>query len=484
MYITYGNTPGPSRMTNGGVWKLDTRKGVWNEITPDKPDPQKRAFGYAAVSADAQNPNTLIVSSYHRYDVDNGEDIFRSLDGGATWHQVFKDGGTYDYSLAPYVKATGIHWLFDIEIDPFNSDHAIFTTGYGSYETFDLTDMDSNAPTKWQVMSTGIEETVALDLLSPPKGAHLISAVGDYCGFVHWDLDKPSPEGHLDNPRFGNTTSLAYAEDDPDMIVRVGNVSHHKPGLPIGYSLDGGRTWQPTATTPNQECKLGTVAVSSDGKAWIWSPDPVYSFGRAPQLSPIWLTVDRGSTWTQCQGIPQNTRVVADRVNPNTFYGMDLFGGKLFFSMDGGQHFTEGPLELGVALPRLGNRGDNRGGQDRLYAAPNREGDLWIAAFDGLYRCTDTGKSLVKIDGIQEVHAFGFGKAAPESDYSVLYLVGVNRGVRGVYRSNDTGRTWVRINDDQHQWGLVLQITGDPRIYGRVYVGTHGRGILYGNPKQ
>jgi hypothetical protein len=42
----------------------------------------------------------------------------------------------------------------------------------------------------------------------------------------------------------------------------------------------------------------------------------------------------------------------------------------------------------------------------------------------------------------------------------------------------------VRINDDQHQWGLVLQITGDPKLYGRVYVGAHGRGIFYGDPKK
>jgi len=30
--------------------------------------------------------------------------------------------------------------------------------------------------------------------------------------------------------------------------------------------------------------------------------------------------------------------------------------------------------------------------------------------------------------------------------------------------------------------GLALQISGDPRIFGRVYVGTHDRGVFYGDP--
>jgi hypothetical protein len=84
--------------------------------------------------------------------------------------------------------------------------------------------------------------------------------------------------------------------------------------------------------------------------------------------------------------------------------------------------------------------------------------------------------------GAQELHAFGFGKAAPGAEYPALYMIGVVDGLRGIFRSDDTGRAWVRINDDQHQWGLLLHITGDPKQYGRVYVGTHGRGTLYGDP--
>ncbi len=344
IYITYGDSPGPSRMTNGGVWKFDTKNDQWTEITPDKPDPKTKPFGYAAVSVDAQNPDALIVSSYNRYEVDNGEDIFRSVDRGQSWKQVFKNGGTFDDSLAPYVSHTGIHWLFDIEIDPFDSDHAMFTTGYGGHETFDLTDMDKGKPTKWDVMSTGIEETVALDLLSPPKGAHLITAIGDYGGFVHWNLDKPASGGNFDNPRFGNTSRVACAENNPDLIVRAGRATNDNPNKNLGYSMDDGRTWQPAVSMPDPEARLGFIAVSSDGNTWIWSPSPIRNgYGPESKISelPVYFTTDKGNNWSKCKGIPDNTRVIADKVNPKKFYGIDLFAGKLFISGDGGMNFTK-----------------------------------------------------------------------------------------------------------------------------------------------
>lgn len=468
LYITYGTSPGPSRMSDGGVWKLNTKTGEWTDITPDKPG-EGRSFGYAAVSADTAHPEVIIASSFNR---PNREEIFRSIDGGKSWKAVFEAGAKFDYAKAPYVERTPVHWMFDIEIDPTNLNHAMFTTGYGGYETFNLTDVDKGKPTLWSVMSTGIEETVALELLSPPKGAHLITAIGDYGGFVHWDLDKPAPEGNFDNPHFGNTNGVACAELKPEIIVRVGVASGNRGGGDIGCSLDSGRTWK-AAEKPQSGSRLGHIAVSSDGETWVWTP----------QRSAAYVTRDRGATWTECRGLPSNTRVIADRVNPQNFYALDLFGGKLYVSTDGAAAFSEQALTLPGGLPeRRGNRGDSRGGQDRLYATPGKEGDLWLAAFDGLYHSIDTGKTFTKLDGVQEIHAFGFGKAAPGAAYSALYLIGVVDGVRGIFRSDDTGKTWVRINDDQHQWGLLLHITGDPKKYGRVYVGTHGRGTVYGDP--
>jgi hypothetical protein len=56
LYIAYGTAPGPSRMTDGAVWKLNTRSGEWTEITPDRPVAGSKQFGYAGVSVDARHP--------------------------------------------------------------------------------------------------------------------------------------------------------------------------------------------------------------------------------------------------------------------------------------------------------------------------------------------------------------------------------------------------------------------------------------------
>src|SRR5450759_1384338 len=123
------------------------------------------------------------------------------------------------------------------------------------------------------------------------------------------------------------------------------------------------------------------------------------------------LRMDNGSTWQQVKGIADNLRVIADKVNPKKFYALSLTKGKLYTSADGGNTFTEQALNNIVTIPKTGtDRGDNRGGQDRIYAVPVREGDLWLAAFDGLYHSTDGGKIFLKLNGVEEIHGFGFGK--------------------------------------------------------------------------
>jgi len=74
--------------------------------------------------------------------------------------------------------------------------------------------------------------------------------------------------------------------------------------------------------------------------------------------------------------------------------------------------------------------------------------------------------------------------AAPGATYPAVYTSSKIDGVRGIFRSDDAGRTWTRINDDRHQYAWTGNtITGDPRICGRVYFATNGRGVIYGDPK-
>ena len=121
-----------------------------------------------------------------------------------------------------------------------------------------------------------------------------------------------------------------------------------------------------------------------------------------------------------------------------------------------------------------------------LAATTGIEGDLWFGSrAEGLFHSTDGGVSFSKLDTIDGVEALGFGKAAPGKDFPAIFLLGTIHQLHARFRSDDAGRTWVRIDDDQHQYANadVPLIIGDPRIYGRVYFTTGGRGVIYGDIK-
>jgi hypothetical protein len=101
---------------------------------------------------------------------------------------------------------------------------------------------------------------------------------------------------------------------------------------------------------------------------------------------------------------------------------------------------------------------------------------------NGLYHSTDAGATFAKLGTVSEAYSLGLGKAAPGKNYPALYLAGKVDQFQALFRSDDEGKHWVRINDDQHQYGWINHVTGDPRIYGRVYFGTGGRGVVYGDP--
>ena len=316
-------------------------------------------------------------------------------------------------------------------------------------------------------MAQGLEETAVLDLISPPSGANLLSALGDINGFRHNNLSAVPPiavhvSEHLQQHEHRlrgaacRTSSCGSGNVDKQFNPNVNRA---------GFSFDGGTSWF-QGSEPGGVTGGGTVAAAANASRVVWSP----------QGAAVHFSTNNGSSWTPSSGIPAGAIVESDRVNPLKFYG--FVNGTFYVSTNGGQTFA---ATAATGLPAAG-------APVRFKAVPGIEGDIWLAGGTeggvyGLWHSTNSGASFTELTSVEEADNIGFGMAAPGQTYLALYSSAQVDGVRGLFRSDDAGASWVRINDDAHQYASTnAAITGDPRVYGRVYVSTNGRGIILGEP--
>ncbi|HLI77815.1 MAG TPA: chitobiase/beta-hexosaminidase C-terminal domain-containing protein, partial [Acidobacteriaceae bacterium] len=209
---------GPGGVNDGQIWRYtlptsSTPNGTWTNITPPLLAGETSAqyvnnpYGFSGVTIDPSHPDTVMVTTLNKYYPPPYDDVFRSLDDGATWvdygSKIVRDG-----SLSPWInfgQATpdGGNWLNHLVVDPFNSDHMMYGDGQTIWQTTNATAVDGattsatttnpgNA-TDWSIGALGVEETVVLGLASPPSGpANLLSVMGDLGGFTHVSLTKAS----------------------------------------------------------------------------------------------------------------------------------------------------------------------------------------------------------------------------------------------------------------------------------------------------
>ncbi|WP_328770102.1 RICIN domain-containing protein [Streptomyces sp. NBC_00286] len=449
LYLTYSNSIGPMDATAGSVWKYTPAGGAWKNISPSQ-----GSYGFSGLAVDPQKPSTVMVTTLDRWWPE--DEIYRSTDGGANW-KALADKSERDASAAPYVGTGTGHWMTALAIDPFDSGHVLYGTGSGIWRSKDAGATDSGGTSHWTVGARGLEETAVLDAVAPPGGATVISSMGDLGGF-HYGASTALakvPDGRLKNPMMITSTDIDFAQSDPSVMVRVGRGGEQDGA----YSTDGGSSWNGFKSEPVGSADSGQVALAADGSAIVWTQE-----GQAPYRS-----TDKGATWSKVSGLGNGAVVVADRSSAKTFYS--LSGGTLYASTDGGTTFTARATNLPSG---------------RLTAVPGIAGDLWISGHDkGLLHSTDGGRTFTTLDTVKSASALGFGKAAPDASYQALYMIGTVKDVTGVFRSTDKGATWLRVNDDAHQWGNISGggvVTGDPDTYGRVYIGTNGRGLQYGDP--
>jgi hypothetical protein len=457
LYVTYGNGAGPNGhgsqpepMDNGQIWKYNISTGAWTNITPAG---YNRAFG--GISVDPNNPNRLVASTTNTYffqyrNTNNGNDVwgdrmFLSTDGGSSWVDVVNRGFTLDTDGVTWIYGHSIHWAGSIEFDPFNTERVWITSGNGIF----VNDNISSGGT-WRFAVKGLEETVPLGLESIPNGGPVISVIGDYTGFRHTNPDQYAP---IHNPQIGTTTGLAVAGQTTSKIVRVGNAMY--------YSTDMGVTW----TQSNMNGSYGKLALSANGNTVLHSPQ---------QSSTTYRSTNNGSSWSAVSGLSFNeAQPVGDPVNSNKFYAYNQETGAVMVSTNGGLSFAQASSVASW-------------GSKVIRVAPGMEGHVWIALNGGgLARSTNSGSSFSTISGVSNCGAVGFGVAAAGANYPTIYIWGTVNNVRGVFRSTDQGASWVRVNDDAHEYGGPGNgqfVRGDMNVFGRVYMSTAGRGIVYGDP--
>ena len=75
---------------------------------------------------------------------------------------------------------------------------------------------------------------------------------------------------------------------------------------------------------------------------------------------------------------------------------------------------------------------------------------------------------------------FAWGKAA--STIPTAFCYGTLSGVVSMYRSVNSGTSWDEIANGQKFPSGVKALAADRQTFGRVFVGTGGRGVLYGQP--
>jgi len=456
LYIDYTDHEGPEGIGKSQLWEFtpdsSRKSGLWRQIAvPGGP------IGGMALSQ--SRSGLMLVSTVDHYSPSDTRWI--SGDYGETWHEVGVNGASYDSSVSPFIHNGSQNWESGIAIDPFNPAHAIYGTGGTVYETYNLTDGLNGGIVKWSTEGArGIEETSVVSLIAPPSGKTLLVAgLGDWGGFAFTDLTNSPSQGNFNSLAPALPSGLDYVQSKPTTIV-ASIAPGWKPysGPKAQISTDGGMTWSSFAGSVDTKGS-GAIAASADGSSFLWAPDDI--------------GVQHGSNgnWSPSLGIPGKAQIASDRVAGSVFYGFS--GGTLFISTDGGRSFSAAQS----GLPADG----------RLYVRPGARGDVWLASpSSGIYHNTssETQIQLTRLNSASGATLLAFGAPKSGSNAATIFLWGsLNNGTLQLFRSIDNGRTFTRINDDQHQWAVGPHVlAGDMRRFGVVYIGTNGRGIVTGSP--
>lgn len=456
MYVTYADGAGPALNGDGKLYKLNTSTGAWTNVTPV----HSKDYSYGGVSIDPTNINRVIVSTCgmywnNQFGTGWGDFIFITTDGGSTWTLKNGSNATYDANGMEWSRGGAINWMDCIEFDQDNLLKVRVIGGGGVYTCSDITATN----TSWKYDVIGIEETAFLDGTSIPGGP-FISSFGDVSGFRHEPLTS-APSTRLSPAGGYNNHSIAYAAGNTNKVVRIGNGDNI-----VYYSNDKGSTW--TGASSNMGAS-GRVAVSADGGTILHCPGG---------SSTTYYTTNNGGNWSASSGVSLGDAApVADQVNANYFYIFHPSTGQMFRSTNKGVSFS-------VAGTPGSSTANHPWEAVLIRTLPGFEGHVWVPlGRNGLKYSTNAGVAYTTVSNVTYCKSIGIGKAMSGSNYPTIFIWGTVSGVTGLFRSTDQGVTWLRLNDDAHQFAGAPLLIGDMNVAGRVFMSAGGgRGVIYWEP--
>lgn len=511
----------------------------YTDITPDAHGVRTSGYldyGFGGISTCKSKPGLVVCATICKEKLDD-ECIYVSEDYGNTWKvslEGLKVGDIYFNSSYMKPEFNGnrclLHWESDVKINPFDANELWFNSGTGVFTTDALL---SDHP-RYHDHCDGIEETVHLNVYGPVAGeVQLVDIVGDLGGFAFRDLTRPCRNSFDDAE--GNryitciNADLSDVNSDLAIITARGNWRGKTKGGLV-RTMDGFKTFQripmPWGQGEKIDAKMreierpnvnpGWVAISPEGKNIVWSiADQIWlpmdlvisSQDGGESFAPVKVLESDGSPVKILQ-VEQRQRgrfsgtcmkVFSDRMDAQLFYG---FGesGQIYISRDGGATFickqpdvvqtADGQLIAEYPVCDFGmidtaNRTEIRGvaGVSGVFYMAMGEAGIWKLLYEAetdrliCIRLSAEGDSCLRL---------GLGLGRPGGDYvrdpKALYLCGVIDGEYGFYRTLDEAKTYERLNTEKQMFGEINSMDGDKRTYGRFFMATGSRGVIYGEP--
>jgi len=516
VWMTYG---ADGQLKHGGIAEYRPASGSLALIDP--------AAGsspcYVALAVSLDNPKEIIAASSTNPGGETGGSLFwHTADEGATWNKVEAD----PKSSLPWYHTSGYTFsacFIDSRGDFGAAGSVWYTDGTGVWRTHGPV---TQGKTAFYEETAGHEELCVLTLSTPPSGPNeLLAGVMDQDGFT-WgagDIARYPRRQLLSNlkgPWAAIALALAYQESNPRNLAAIYAQENFPTRFHLAFSTDAGENWQASG----EETDKGwndylPHQITVDGHTSDFAPFAIAMSATDPDnivicgncridgvttLAAIYTThgantkvwqvsegLYRAGTGSVCSVGEANQILAADPVTAGVFYAANA--GKVYRSTDGGRNFT--PL----ASPTDGKQW----GPERIVTMPGKTGDLWYSAeadkgswqshisplpqWEGLYHSTDGGQSWNKIPGVTRCIAFSAGARSPDGN-PALYYYGRNGSAGSaadsdtVYCSLDNGVTWQSMLDpagDVRIGDYPMFLQASRQTYGRVFIGTSGRGIFY-----